>query len=64
MEVERNTCGTCSYGVPCNKLRKGAGMDQMAESGWLSCERRQSNAEEQARYMSPNRVACDLFKQK
>lgn len=64
MEPQRNTCGTCSLGVPCNQIRKGAGMDRMAESGFLSCKIRQSNAEEQARYMSPNRAACDLFKQK
>lgn len=65
MEVERKTCGACLRGVPCGKLHKGRGMDQMSAEGWLSCEMRQSNAEEQARYMSPNRAACgDMFRQK
>lgn len=65
MEAERKTCGACKYGVPCGKLHKGRGMDQMSAEGWLSCTVRQATVEEQSRYLSPNRSACsDMFRQK
>lgn len=64
-EAERRTCGTCRHGVPCGKLHKGRGVAQMEAEGWLSCEIRQSNAEERSRYVSPSRAACgDMFRQK
>lgn len=64
MSDNRETCGTCSHGVPPQTLHKGAGPLTMGRSGWLSCEVRQATAEEQARYLSPKRAACSMFKQK
>lgn len=64
MSAGRDTCGTCHHGVEPQKLHKGAGPLTMGRSGWLSCAVRQGNAEEQARYLSPNRAACGLFSKK
>lgn len=60
----RNTCGACSHGIEPQNLHKGAGPLSMGKSGWLSCVVRQATAEDRARYLSPNRAACSMFKKK
>jgi hypothetical protein len=63
MSKAMNTCGNCRHGVPCADLyNKRSRIDAMA--GFLACEIQQNTAEDRAKYLSPVRGACRLFKKK
>ena len=63
IDQQGNTCGRCLHGVPYEKYnRLTSRTDSLA--GFLLCKIRINTPEGRARYLSPNRPACEFFREK